>query len=62
MSEPIKVSPSEARRLMAAGDLLVALYPEPTFREHTYIEGAISWDTFQQLLPSLSKEAGLIFY
>lgn len=47
---------------MAAGELLIALYPEATFRAHTYIDGAISWDTFEQRLPSLPKDAGLIFY
>ena len=64
MAEPARRSPDEVRARLASDRdvLLVCAYPyEVTFRR-ARLDGAISLETLNAMLPSLSKDVEIIFY
>lgn len=63
MTTPIRISVEEARRKTNAGEaLLVCGYEGAEKFVANHLEGAISWETFQNRLPEISKQHEIIFY
>ena len=63
MTEPIRISPQQAReKVHAASALLVCAYDDEDKFRNNHLEGAISFSEFQSRLPSLSREQEIIFY
>lgn len=62
-AEPTRVSAEETRRRLLAGEslLLVCVYPDASYRRSN-LEGSISMSAFLSRLPSLSKDAEIVFY
>jgi len=61
--QPDRVSVEETRRRLLAGEpvLLVCVYPDASYRRSN-LEGSISMSAFLARLPSLPKEADIVFY
>jgi len=61
--QPERVSVEDMRRKLLAGEpaLLVCVYPDASYRRSN-LEGSISMSAFLARLPSLPKEAEIVFY
>lgn len=63
MSEPIRISPKEARQKVIAGQaLLVCAYDDADKFKTNHLEGALSFPEFRSRLPRLAKNQEMIFY
>lgn len=63
MNAIARITPKEARRAVTAGEaLLVCAYESEGLCAKMQLEGAISLEPFKGLLPTLGKEAPIIFY
>jgi len=56
------VSPHEARTKELAGGLLVCAYDSNEQFRANRLSGALSFEAFKEMLPSLTKEREIIFY
>ena len=63
MSEPIRISPQEARQKVTAGQaLLVCAYDDADKFNANHLEGALSFSELRSRLPGLAKTQEMIFY
>jgi len=63
MTEPIRISPEEARQKITSGSaLLVCAYDDEKKFNKVHLEGALSLTQFKSKLSSLAKEKKIIFY
>ncbi len=64
MSETKRISPEEVRDHLESGRdaFLVSAYADEAKFRGARLEGAISLGTLNSMLPSLSKDAEIIFY
>ncbi len=64
MSEATRISPEEVQASLESGrtTLLVSAYADEVKFRGARLEGAISLGTLDSMLPSLSKDAEIIFY
>jgi len=63
MSEPIRISPQEARQKATAGQaLLVCAYDDADKFKANRLEGALSFAELRSRLPGLAKNQEMIFY
>ena len=63
MSEPIRISPQEARQKVIAGQaLLICAYDDADKFTTHHLEGALSFSEFRARLPGLAKNQEMIFY
>ena len=63
MSEPIRISPREARQKITARQaLLVCAYDDADKFTTHHLEGALSFSEFRARLPGLAKNQEMIFY
>ena len=63
MSEPIRISPQEARQKVVSGQaLLVCAYDDAEKFKKNHLEGAISFLELRSQLPGLAKNREIIFY
>jgi hypothetical protein len=60
---PERISVEETRRRLLAGEplLLVCVYPDASYRRSN-LEGSMSMSSFLGRLPSLPKDAEIVFY
>jgi len=56
------ISPAEARNQQQAGSLLVCAYEGNELFNQNHLAGAISLESFRELLPTLDKRKEIIFY
>ncbi len=63
MSDSVRVSATEIRRRVQSGDaLLVCAYEsDEKFKAH-HLEGAVSYNEFQAIIPKLTKAKELVFF
>jgi len=63
MSEPIRISPEDARKRVLSGSaLLVCAYEDNEKFRQMHLEGAISFNEFRNKVASLPKDQEIIFY
>lgn len=63
MTQPIRVSPEEARQKVASGAaLLICAYDDDEKFKILQLEGAISLNEFNKRIPTLDRDHELIFY
>ena len=63
MSEPIRISPQEARQKVTAGQaLLVCAYDDTEKFKANHLEGALSFSELRSRLSGLAKNQEMIFY
>ncbi len=64
MAKVTRISPAEVRARLQSGKdtLLVCAYENEAKFRRARLEGAISLGTLNSMLPSLSKDAEIIFY
>ncbi|MCP4749053.1 MAG: ArsR family transcriptional regulator [Desulfobacteraceae bacterium] len=66
MRQPIKISRISAKhtreRTLFGKAILVCAYDEISKFQSNNLEGAISWQTFQDRLPKIDKYQEIIFY
>ena len=63
MSEPIRISPQEARQKVTVGRaLLVCAYDDADKFKTNHLEGALSFSELRSRLPGLAKSQEMIFY
>ena len=63
MSEPLRISPNEARAKVTSGQaLLVCAYDDPDKFKKNRLEGALSFSELLAKLPALNKDREIIFY
>jgi rhodanese-related sulfurtransferase len=63
MTEPMRISPQEARKKIQSGSaLLVCGYDDPAKFRTNHLEGAISYNEFISRLPAIPKDRQIIFY
>ena len=63
MSEPIRITPSEARQKTTSGRaLLICAYDDPEKFKKNHLEGALSFSELLSKLPTLDKGQEIIFY
>jgi len=63
MTVPVRVSASEVRIKSRSGEaLLVCAYEDTDKFEANHLEGAIAWQTFDAMLPKITKGEEIIFY
>jgi rhodanese-related sulfurtransferase len=63
MTEPVRISPEEARKKILSNEaILVCAYEEEEKFRNMHLEGAISLNEFKTRVTSLSKEQEIIFY
>jgi hypothetical protein len=63
MADVTKITPAEARAKVTAGEaLLVCAYEDPAKCEELRLEGALTYQEFQQRLPSLAEDQQVVFY
>ena len=63
MSEPIRISPREARQKVVSGQaLLVCAYDDAAKFNKNHLEGALSFSELRSRLPGLAKTQEMIFY
>ncbi len=61
--EPIRISPEEARKKVLAKEaLFVCAYDDEKKFNSMHLEGAISFNEFQDMAASLAKDRAIIFY
>lgn len=60
---PERISVQETRRRLLAGEplLLVCVYPDASYRRSN-LEGSMSMSAFLARLPTLAKDAEIVFY
>ena len=63
MTEPIRISPQEARQKVVSGRaLLVCAYDDADKFKKNHLEGAISFSELRSQLTGLAKGQEIIFY
>ncbi len=63
MSEPIRISPEEARKkVLAKTALFVCAYDDEEKFRRMHLEGALSFNELKNMAASLSKDQEIIFY
>ena len=63
MSEPIRISPQEARQKVTAGQaILVCAYDDANKFKNNHLEGAMSFSELRSRLPGVAKNQEMIFY
>ncbi len=63
MSEPIRISPNEARQKAISGQaLLVCAYDDSEKFKDNHLEGALSFSELMSKLPTLDRGQEIIFY
>lgn len=63
MSEPIRISPNEARQKATSGQaFLVCAYDDSEKFKNNHLEGALSFSELLSKLPALNKSQEIIFY
>jgi len=63
MSDVVRVPPEVARpRVLNGAALLVCAYEDPASFRSMDLEGAISLQDFRERLPTLGKDAEIVFY
>ena len=63
MTEPVRISPEEARRRVLSGSvLIVCAYEDNEKFRKMELEGAISLHELRTKTPSLSRDQEIIFY
>jgi hypothetical protein len=63
MSEPIRISPQEARQKATSGQaLLVCAYDDADKFKKNHLEGALSFSELRSRLSGLVKSQEMIFY
>ena len=63
MSEPIRISPQEARQKVVSGQaLLVCAYEDADKFKNNHLEGALSFSELRSQLPGLARGQEIIFY
>ncbi len=63
MSEPVRISPEEARHKATSGQaLLVCAYDDPEKFSQNHLEGALSFQELMSKLPELDTAQEIIFY
>jgi rhodanese-related sulfurtransferase len=63
MSEPVQISPQEARQKFTSGQaLLVCAYDDADKFKANHLEGALSFSQLRSRLPELAKNQEIIFY
>ena len=63
MSEPVRISPEEARQKTISGQaLLVCAYDDPDKFSQNHLEGALSFPELLSKLPTLDAGQEIIFY
>jgi hypothetical protein len=64
MTQPRRIDPREVRRRLQAGDglLLVCAYDSDAKFEQARIEGALPHSQLAARLPTLARDAELVFY
>jgi hypothetical protein len=63
MSEPIRISPREARQKVVSGQaLLVCAYDDAAKFKKNHLEGALPFSELRSKLPGLAKTQEMIFY
>lgn len=63
MSEPLRISPNEARAKVTSGQaLLVCAYDDPDKFNKNRLEGALPFSELLAKLPALNKDQEIIFY
>jgi len=63
MTEPLRISATEAREKVLAGEaLLVCAYEDPEKFRLAHLQNAISLQDFKARLPALPREQTIIFY
>jgi hypothetical protein len=63
MTEPVRISPQEARTQIQSGSaLLVCGYDDPAKFRANHLEGGLSYMEFVSRLPALPKDRQIIFY
>ncbi len=63
MNEIVRVPPEEARPRVQRGEaLLVCAYENPQTFLTMRLEGALSFQDFRNMVPSLDREMEIIFY
>ena len=63
MTEPVRISPEEARRRVLSGSVLfVCAYEYNEKFRKMQLEGAISLHELRTMTPSLSRDQEIIFY
>jgi len=63
MEEPIRIKPEEVREKVSARKaILVCAYDDEEKFKNMHLEGAISYNQFTTMVPSLSRDQEIIFY
>ena len=63
MSEPIRISPQEARQKVTSGQaLLVCAYDDADKFKTNHLEGALPFSELRSRLSGLAKSQEMIFY
>jgi hypothetical protein len=63
MAEPVRISLEDTRKKLESGDaLLVCAYTSDERFKKNHLEGAISFNEFMSMKPSLPKDKEIIFY
>ncbi len=63
MTEPVRISPQEARKKVLSGEaMLVCAYEDEERFKRSHLEGAVSLREFKDKAVSLSREQEIIFY
>ncbi len=63
MTEPVRISPQEARKKVLSGEaMLVCAYEDEEKFKRSHLEGAVSLREFKDKAVSLSREQEIIFY
>ena len=63
MSQPVRISPQEARQKVTSGQaLLVCAYDDADKLKKNHLEGAMSFSELLSRLPALGKNQEIIFY
>jgi len=63
MTEPIRISPEEARnKVLDKAALFVCAYEDEEKFRKMHLEGALSFAEFKVMAASLSKDQPIIFY
>jgi len=63
MTEPIRISPEEARQKVTSGSaLLVCAYDDEQRCKQLRLQGALSLTEFKSVLSSITRDQEIIFY
>lgn len=63
MTTATRIAPAEVRERVESGDtILVCAYENEEKCRNNRLSGALTYQEFQQRLPTMSKEQGIVFY